>query len=150
MCLMALQQPRFSRGSSCRSMAISSLRYRFTGELQARRRAAHQHINLGTAMIVVIPLTVDTDVGIASRVPSSSIHLILLLHPTNILFDPKVTGRDPNLIRIKGRRAVGYLSGSGCQARIANHLEWAGSPCITADPGNKNGARRRRFAFPVF
>ena len=65
------------------------------GQLQAGRRAPHQHVDLGAAMIVVIPLTVDTEVGIASRVPFQFHMHILLLHPINNTPDRKITGPSP-------------------------------------------------------
>jgi hypothetical protein len=58
----------------------------FMGKLQAGGGAPHQHINVSAAVIVVIPLTVDTDVGIASRVPLEFHTHILMCHsPTSPL-----------------------------------------------------------------
>jgi hypothetical protein len=51
-----------------------------------RGRLPHQHINVSAAVIVVIPLTVDTDVGIASRVLLEFHTHILMCHsPTSPL-----------------------------------------------------------------
>ena len=59
----------------------------FMGKLRAGARP-HQHINVSAAVIVVIPLTVDTDVGIASRSLLSSIRTSLCVihqhHPLTV------------------------------------------------------------------